>query len=206
MQVTQKYLPVPSQRRSGEAIIGVKYIVAHDTANDGSTALQNVNYYINSADDMQASAHAFADDTGVIECVPLTEKAWHVRYNAGIAPNVAGSFANDYAIGVELCYSTRGKFDTQKAYQNYVTYIAQLCFKYKLNPNINIVAHGTLDPVNRTDPFNAFGKIGKTWTLFIADVYYTLSALTIPPVADPLVSVQIPQSKVAQVLAYLKTI
>src|ERR1035437_8792696 len=103
MQITQKYIPINTLRRGGEAIEKVTYIVCHDTANDGATALDNVNYYIKSADDIQASAHAFVDADGVIECIPLTEKAWHVRYNAGIAPNLYGNFANDHAIGVELC-------------------------------------------------------------------------------------------------------
>ena len=52
IKVTQKYLPIGTRRRSGIAIDGVKFIVAHDTGNDKSTALNNVNYYINSANDI----------------------------------------------------------------------------------------------------------------------------------------------------------
>lgn len=197
--ITQKYLPVPSLRRSGLKLSGVKYIVCHDTANDGATALNNVNYYINSANDSTidpASAHAFVDAIGVIECVPLDEKAWHVRYNAGIAPNVAGSFANDCSIGVELCYSTKGLFDSKIAYNNYVEYIRGLCVKYGLDPRKCLVAHATLDPTRRTDPINAFGKIGKTWEMFINDVAGV----------DPLVTLQVPKSKVDKIMAFLLSI
>jgi N-acetylmuramoyl-L-alanine amidase CwlA len=170
MIITEKLLPVPSQRRSGEAIEKVTYIVCHDTANDGATALQNVNYFIQSANGTdQASAHAFVDDQGVIIDLLLSEKAWHVRYNAGIAPNIAGNFANDHAIGVELCYSTKGVFSTLKAYQNYCTYIVSLMQEYKLDTT-KLIQHAELDPTRRTDPINAFSTIGKTWAMFLEDI------------------------------------
>jgi N-acetylmuramoyl-L-alanine amidase CwlA len=196
--ITQKLLPVPSQRRSGLKLDAVKFIVCHDTANDGATALNNVNYYIQSANDMQASAHAFVDANGVIECIPLTEKAWHVNYGTTVDNKMFGFDANDDALAVELCYSTKGLFDSKKAYNNYVEYIRGLCQKYGLDPRTKLVAHGTLDPARRSDPFNAFSKIGKTWQNFIDDVA--------GPAVEEMVSVQIPKSKVDKVLAFLKTI
>ena len=64
----------------------VKFIVAHDTGNPGSTAQNNVSYYEKTNNETEASAHIFIDDKEIIECIPaLTsnkpEKAWHVRYN-----------------------------------------------------------------------------------------------------------------------------
>lgn len=169
MQITQKLIPVPSARRSGEKILDIKYIVCHDTGNDGSTALSNVDYYIQSAQLEQASAHIFIDDKGAVQCIPLTEKAWHVRYNAGISPNIEGSFSNDHAIGVELCFSSKGLFDSKKSYDNYCSYIASLLIIYKLDMT-KLVQHAKLDPTRRTDPINAFSKIGKTWEMFLSDV------------------------------------
>jgi N-acetylmuramoyl-L-alanine amidase len=169
MEIKQEYIPINTQRRSGQKIEEITYLVMHDTANDGADAQDNVDYYIKSADTMQASAHAFVDHKGVIECVPLDEKAWHVRYNAGIAPNIEGNFANDHAIGVELCYSTTGMFDSKKAYQNYCAYIAGLLQKYRLDTT-KLVQHAQLDPTHRTDPINAFSRIGKTWEQFLQDV------------------------------------
>lgn len=198
LTIIQKYLPVPSQRRSGIKIGAIKFIVAHDTANDGTSALTNVNYYITSANVEQASAHAFVDAGGVIECIPQTEKAWHVQYGPDIDNKMFGFDANDDAIGVELCYSTKGLFDSKIAYNNYVEYIRGLCTKYALDPRKYIVAHATLDPTRRTDPINAFSKIGKTWQNFIDDV-----AAGTP---DQLVSIQVPSSKVQKVLDYIKTI
>jgi len=167
--IFKKFIPVPSSRRSGIAIGKVTYIVCHDTGNDGTDAITNVNYFIQSANTIQASAHAFVDAGGVVQCLPLTEKAWHVRYDADIAPNVAPNFANDHAIGVELCYSTKGLFDTKKSYANYVSYIASLLIQFSL-PVSCLVQHSQLDPARRTDPMNAFATIGKTWAGFLADV------------------------------------
>lgn len=167
--LVNKYLPTGTKRRSGVKNLGVKFIVCHDTANDGSTALQNVNYYINSANDMSASAHAFVDALGVVECIPLDEKAYHVQYQSPIDNQMFGVDANDYAIGVELCYSTKGIFSSTEAYKNYVEYIVSLMKKYNLGID-KIVGHYTLDPTRRTDPINAFTKIGKTWESFKQDI------------------------------------
>lgn len=170
IKITQKYLPVGTLRRSGIKIEGIKFIVAHDTGNDKSTALQNVNYYINSANDMEASAHAFVDDTGVIECIPHTEKAWHVRRNVTKDNEMFGGDSNSFALGIELCFFSNDIPRSKLAYDNYIAYIKGLCAKYGLDPKKHIVGHYTLDPDRRTDPLNAFKYIGKTWQDFINDL------------------------------------
>lgn len=171
MNIQTNLLPVPSKRRSGQKIGPIKFIVCHDTGNDGSTASGNVSYYKKSADEESASAHAFIDDTGVIWCIPETEKAWHVRYVSPIDNQLYQSEANDDAFGFELCFGS--SWTPQRnllAYNNYVELIASMCDKYKLDPTKQLVAHATLDPSRRTDPLNAFKYIGKTWQQFVSDV------------------------------------
>lgn len=189
MNITQQYIPNNTLRRSGQKNDGIKYIVCHDTGNDSASALDNADYYTRSAGVMEASAHAFIDDKGVIEVIPLDEKAWHVRYSAGIAPNVAGSYANDCSIGIELCYSTRGKFSSTEAYKNYVQYIAMLLEKYNLGTE-HLVSHSQLDPTRRTDPHNALSKIGKTWEQFVSEVGAIISAPNVPQ-AQPITHMDI---------------
>lgn len=169
MNITQKYLPVYTKRRPTIKILGVKFGVAHDTGNIDSTALQNVDYYIRSANEVEASAHAFVDDIQVIECIPQDEKAYHVRRSSDIDNKLFGFDAIDYAYSIELCYFTDLK-RSKLAYDNYVEYWRSICTKYKLDPLKHIVAHATLDPTRRTDPINAFSKIGKTWEMFINDL------------------------------------
>ncbi len=183
MNITQKYLPVGTKRRSGALLDTVRFIVAHDTGNPESTALGNVNYYTKSADTESASAHTFVDDSIIIECIPQTEKAWHVRYNILKDNELFGDDANDCAIGIELCFFPSDLARTQKSYENYVEYIASLMFKYGLDAKTGLVGHYLLDPTRRTDPLNAFKYLNKDWADFENDV--TVAIEKLKPVVIP---------------------
>lgn len=189
MQILQKYIPL-GLRRSGQKITPkVLFIVAHDTGNDGATGANHVSYYMNTYNYQQVSAHAFVDDIAIYEIMPLDEKAWHVRYNVDTDNQIYGYDANDTAIGVELCYSTKGNIDNKKSYQNYVEYIAHLCLKFNLDPFTQIVAHAKLDPTRRTDPLNAFQfqNPAKDWNTFLGDVnkIYQSQKPTPPSIENP---------------------
>ena len=159
MNIIQKYIPTGTKRRPGIKNKGIKFIVAHDTGNLNSTAEQNVNYFIKSANDMEASAHTFIDDISIIECIPDNEVAYHVRGLVPIDNNKFGCDSNDNALGVELCFFTDIK-RTEKAYNNYVEYIKYKCTQYNLDINKFIEGHYKLDPTRRSDPLNAFKIIG----------------------------------------------
>ncbi len=170
--ITPRYLPKPSKRRSGLKINKVRFLVAHDTGNPGSTAAQNVSYYTNSAQVQSSSAHLFVDDKEIIECVPaLTadpEKAWHVLYNVPTDNQLYGVNANDAAIGVEYCYG--GKIDADKAYDKFVWLLAKLCFQFGLDPSKDIVGHYFLDPARKTDPLTGLAASRRTYEQLIRDV------------------------------------
>lgn len=152
--------------RSGLKLKVVKFIVAHDTGNPGSTARNNRSHFHNNQP--SASAHTFIDDKEILEIIPLDEKAWHVQYQKPMDNKLFGDDANDAAIGVELCYG--GKIDFNRSYKRYVWYLAYLCVKFGLNPFKHIVGHQTLDPERKTDPSNALHKYGKTYNDLIHDV------------------------------------
>lgn len=162
-----QYIPINTLRRSGEKLDGVDLFVAHSTGNPGSTAIQNVSYYIRSANDMSASAHIFVDDKETICCIPLDEKAWGVRYNVNQDNLLFGFDANDRAIQLEMCYG--GAIDNKKSYDRYVGEFANLCRTYKKDTKA-IVGHYALDPARRTDPLDAFKLVNKDWDDFIKDV------------------------------------
>ncbi|MDP5274459.1 peptidoglycan recognition protein family protein [Chengkuizengella axinellae] len=153
----------------------VGFIVAHDTGNDGSTALQNITYYENTNNVMSASAHIFVDDTGIYECIPLLtgtpEKAWHVLYEKTLDNQKFGDDANDIAAGVELCYShLRGGIKNEESYKRYVWVLAYICNKFGLDPTTSIIGHHILDPQRKTDPQNALSKMGKSYDQLLQDV------------------------------------
>lgn len=179
--ITKDYIASGTKRRSGLKNLGVKFLVAHDVGNPNTTARQNVNYFKSSANEMSASAHVFIDDKDIIECIPLDEKAWHVWYSVPTDNNKYGFDANDCAIGIELCYFPQDKVRTEKAYDNYVKYIADLCKMYKLNPLTHVSGHFQLDPARKTDPMNAFKVIGKTYDVFLLDVAKLTGIQTIQP-------------------------
>lgn len=162
--IVKNHLTKPSKRRSGIVMPAVKFIVAHDTGNAGSTAAGNVHYYENSRDAMSASAHLFVDDREIIECIPALsttpEKAWHVIYDVPTDNEMFGDDANDVAIGVELCFG--GHINIVEAYKRYVYVMAYICDKYKLDPLKHITAHYILDPKRKVDPLNSLKLLSKT--------------------------------------------
>ena len=165
-------IPKPSKRRSGLPISIVRFLVAHDTGNEKSTASQNVQYYINSCKEESASAHLFVDDKEILECIPaLTgppEKAWHVLYNVQKDNELYGCNANDAAIGIEYCFG--GNIDPDKAYAKYIWVMAKLCFVYGLDPSKDITGHFFLDPQRKTDPVTGLAKSRRTYDQLLKDI------------------------------------
>ena len=164
-EITQDYIRTGNSR-SGKNISTVRFIVSHDTGNPGSTAYGNRNYF--DTQQPSASAHTFIDDKFILEIIPLTEIAYHVRSNVTADNRLYGANANSAAIGVELCHGGRINFDA--AYDRYVWYHAYLCDRFNLDPKSDIVAHATLDPSRRTDPIGILRTNGISWSMFIDDV------------------------------------
>jgi hypothetical protein len=172
-QVTPRYLSAPSHRRSGTLVApAVKFLVAHDTGNPGSTAAGNVAYYQGSRDEESASAHLFVDDLEILECIPaLTgppEKAWHVLYGVPTDNRLYGFDANDAAVGVEYCYG--GTIDAEEAYRKYVWVLACLCHRFGLDPAAAVIGHFFLDPTRKTDPVTGLARSRRTYEGLLRDV------------------------------------
>lgn len=166
-QIERRYI-TNKNARSRQKLSSVRFIVSHETANNGADA-DNHYHFFNRINN-QTSAHTFIDDQKILEIIPLDEKAWHVRYNVNSDNRIFGDDANDAAIGVELCRP--GSF--RQAYDRYVWYHTYLCKKFQLHPQKHIVAHSTLDPQRRRDPESWLKPNGVTWNEFIRDVldYY----------------------------------
>lgn len=185
--ITQRYLTRPSKRRSGQPMSpGVRFVVAHDTGNVGSTASGNVSYYERSRDQESASAHLFVDDKEIIECIPaLTsnapEKAWHVLYNVTTDNQLFGVNANDAAVGVEYCFGPR--IDADEAYRKYVWVIAYACFKFGLDPSTSVVGHFFLDPHRKTDPVTGLAHSRRTYEQLLWDIVLEYNSCSGAPLA-----------------------
>lgn len=168
-QETWKGVPIEFQllpfgtRRSGQPLRKGKpeFLVAHDTGNPNSTAQQNVNYYKNTYNidiNQTASAHIFVDDKHAIICVPTTEKAWHVLYNA-VQDNLwYGVDANDAAVGVEICYFS-DKSRSLKALENGAKVLAYLAEYWKIDYKTRMPGHQNIQD-DKQDPGNALAACG----------------------------------------------
>ena len=80
----------------------VRYIVMHYTANNGDTARNNCDYY-HRVGGMQASAHYFVDEHGVMQSVLESDTAWHCGARAYWHPECR----NSNSIGIEMCSRKR---------------------------------------------------------------------------------------------------
>ena len=80
----------------------VQYIVMHYTANNGDTAQNNCDYY-HRVGGLQASAHYFVDEHGVMQSVHEVDTAWHCGARAYWHPECR----NANSIGIEMCSRKR---------------------------------------------------------------------------------------------------
>ena len=87
----------PSNYRAGRTQ-PVRYIVLHYTANNGDTARNNCDYY-HRVGGLQASAHYFCDEHGVMQSVREGDTAWHCGARAYWHPECR----NGNSIGIEMC-------------------------------------------------------------------------------------------------------
>jgi N-acetylmuramoyl-L-alanine amidase len=158
---------------------GVRFIVAHDTANPGADAMQHARWYRNDPNPAEpSSAHLFVDDVAIIETVPaLTttpEQALHVRLGPNHDNGLYGFDANRAAIGVEYCYGPGIEADA--AYARYTWVLAKLCHQFGLDPSRAIVGHHILDPSRRHDPESALSLSGRTYEGLLRHVVETYQA------------------------------
>lgn len=91
----------PSNYRAGRTQ-PVRYIVMHYTANNGDTARNNCDYY-HRVGGLQASAHYFVDEHGVMQSVREGDTAWHCGARAYWHPECR----NANSIGIEMCSRKR---------------------------------------------------------------------------------------------------
>ena len=91
----------PSNYRAGRTQ-PVRYIVMHYTANNGDTAKNNCDYY-HRVGGLQASAHYFCDEHGVMQSVREGDTAWHCGARAYWHPECR----NGNSIGIEMCSRKR---------------------------------------------------------------------------------------------------
>ena len=129
--IERDLIPVNPYSRSGELLSSIDGIVVHYTANPGTTAKQNRNYFAGLADGSGTSASShfiIATDGTILQCVPMSEIAY------------ASNDRNCDTLSIECCHEDEsGKF-TKETYQSLVKLTAWLCDTYGLETD-QVIRH-----------------------------------------------------------------
>ena len=135
----------------------VNGIVVHYTANPGTDAMANRNYFESRKDKpdqtkYKVSSHFIIGlDGTIIQCIPLDEISY------------ASNDRNKDTVSIECCHQDADGRFTDDTYNSLVRLVAALCRTYGLNPETDVIRHydvtGKLCPiyyVNNPDEWYAF--------------------------------------------------
>lgn len=126
-----KLLTVNPYSRPGIALRKVKGIVVHYTANPGTGAIQNRNYFEGLKDShvTKASSHFIIDPNGeIVQCIPTAEIAY------------ASNNRNADTVSIECCHMDRSGAFTDATYRSLVRLLAYLVGKFSLSTD-DIIRH-----------------------------------------------------------------
>lgn len=158
LDIEEDYLTENPYSRPGTKLGKVKKIVVHYTANPGTGAHANRNYFegLSESGDTYASSHFIIDLNGnIIQCIPLNEVAY------------ASNEANSYSISIECCHEdAEGEFNTS-TYNNCVELVARLCEYYQLDPAKDVLRH--YDITGKECPLY-YVRHPEEWELFLSYV------------------------------------
>ncbi len=156
-EILEEYLTVNEYSRPGISLPKVKGIVIHYTANPGTGAEANRNYFegLKDSHDTKASSHYIVGlDGEIIQCIPTSEIAY------------ASNDRNTDTISIECCHPDEtGVFDPS-TYQSLVHLTAWLCGQYDLTTE-DVIRH--YDVTGKNCP-KYYVEHPEAWEQFLADV------------------------------------
>ena len=163
-EIDVELLDVNEYSRPGTALEQVNSIVIHYTANPGSSAMANRDYFegLKDAHTTKASSHFIVGlDGEVVQCIPTTEIAY------------ASNSRNPDTISIECCHpDDTGAFNTA-TYQSMVQLTAWLCNRFGLNSQ-DVIRH--YDVTGKICP-KYFVEHEDAWEQFKTDVQQQIEAL-----------------------------
>lgn len=166
LDIREEFLTINDYSRPGDSLKTVQQIVIHYTANPGSTAQANRDYFESLAENpvTSASSHfVIGLDGEIIQCVPLNEIAY------------ASNSANAYSISIECCHPDEtGEFNTE-TYNRCVELTAELCKYYQLDPERDVIRH--YDVTGKECPI-FYVENPEEWDMFLGFVKKRVDAMS----------------------------
>lgn len=130
-QINVQLLSVNEYSRPQTPLKNIKGIVVHYTANPGTTALQNRDYFegLKKSKNTKASSHFIIGIEGeIVQCIPTSEISY------------ASNQRNYDTISIECCHPDEtGKF-TKETYESLIALTAWLCSKFQVRTD-GIIRH-----------------------------------------------------------------
>ena len=164
-EITEDFLTVNGNSRPGNPLKKVNGIVIHYTANPGTGAKANRDYFESRKDQEDAAVNKVSShfviglDGEIIQCIPLNEIAY------------ASNDRNQDTISIECCHPGKnGKFN-KKTYHSLVRLCAWLCSQYKINDKTDIIRH--YDVTGKLCPLYYVKHTGK-WEKLRSDIWNEL--------------------------------
>lgn len=130
-KIDVELLTINEYSRPGTQTGKIRGIVIHYTANPGSTAMQNRNYFegLKDSKKTKASSHFVVGLRGeIVQCIPT----WEVAY--------ASNERNSDTVSIETCHPTADGSYTEETYQSMIELTAWLCKKFDLTEE-DVIRH-----------------------------------------------------------------
>lgn len=150
-------LTVNAYSRPGTETEKIQGIVVHYTANPGSTAMDNRNYFegLKDTHTTEASSNFIVGLEGeIVQCVPT----WEVAY--------ASNSRNIDTVSIECCHPDENGVFTKETYRSMVQLCAWLCLKFDLDAQ-DVIRH--YDVTGKNCP-KYFVEDEEAWEQFRADI------------------------------------
>lgn len=155
-EVIERFLTKNVNSRPGIVLDKVKGIVVHYTANPGTDAEANRNYFESRKDCADESSNKVSShyiiglDGTIIQCIPENEIAY------------ASNNRNADTISIECCHPKKGGKFTTETYQSLLHLTAYLCDKYEISEE-KVIRH--YDVTGKICP-KYFVEHPKAWRVF----------------------------------------
>ncbi len=153
LSIQHQFLTVNPYSRPGKALKRINGVVVHYTANPGSSAQNNRDYFENlkTRHTTKVSSHFIIGIDGeIIQCIPLNEIAY------------ASNNRNNDTISIECCHPDNSGQFTNATYKSLQKLIKNLMLTYSLNKN-DIIRH--YDVTGKECP-KYFVKYPQKWEQF----------------------------------------
>lgn len=164
-EITEDFLTVNENSRPGIKLEKVNGIVIHYTANPGTGAKANRDYFESRKDQENTAVNKVSShfvvglDGEIIQCIPLNEIAY------------ASNDRNQDTISIECCHPGKnGKFN-KKTYHSLVTLCAWLRARYEIADKTDIIRH--YDVTGKLCPLY-YVKHPSKWNVLRTDIWNEL--------------------------------